>query len=315
MVDVHCERQMQMNINLNHGERIMFKTLISRRVMLGLLMTCAMAFSAAAQQWEKLYDRQSQYTRILVFNTPSNHRVLNFDNSDATQSEINLLDTDELVLSYAKHIMTALPLVENPKRVLVVGLGGGCMQRYMRKLMPDLQIDTAELDPMIPDVAKQFFLFKEDAKNKVYVMDGRKFIEQQGEPYDIIFLDAFGPDSIPYALSTQEFMQSVKKRLTPKGIVAANLWYDESNYYNLTKTYQSVYADTRVIRCANSFNMILIGFQEKSDLDAAKWVAKAKEFEKKFPTRLNLPTLVDKGYTEARVTETAKILKDADKGK
>jgi spermidine synthase len=287
----------------------------TRRTLLTVSLFLSLALTSRAQI-APVYEAKSPFVKIDVYDTPDGRRQLIFDNSNAVQSEVNLRDKSELMLSYARHIMAALPLVDNPNRVLVVGLGGGCMQRFIHALLPASQIDTAEIDPVVPEVAKKYFFFQEDDRNKVYIIDGRKFIEQQGQPYDIIFLDAFGPDSIPYTLATQEFMTAVKKRLAAKGIVAANLWYDEPNYSSMLKTYQSVFTEIRVLRCAGSGNQILVGFQEKVDLNAAKWVDKAKAFEKAHPTRLDLPTLIDRGFEAfTRIPANAKILldKDADK--
>ena len=77
-----------------------------------------------------------------------------FDGTDSIQSEMKLSAPTELTLSYSRHMITALPLLPNTKspHVLVVGLGGACIQRYLHKLLPDAVIESAELDPAIADV-------------------------------------------------------------------------------------------------------------------------------------------------------------------
>jgi spermidine synthase len=60
-------------------------------------------------------------------------------------------------------IPVGLALAERPQRVLIVGLGGGTIPSMFRKYLPDLQIDTVELDPEVVQVAKQYFGFREDA--------------------------------------------------------------------------------------------------------------------------------------------------------
>jgi spermidine synthase len=267
----------------------------------------------AAAQWRTLLEQRSEFNgRVIVRESATGLRQLVFDDGSATQSAVNTDNPGELVLSYSRHIMAALPLVPQAKRVLVVGLGGGSMQRYMRGLLPNLIIDTVEIDPIIPDIAKRFFYFVEDEKNRIFVDDGRRFIERGGQPYDIIFLDAFGPQSIPYALATQEFLRSVRGRLAPGGIAVANLWYDEPNYHNMVKTYASVFAEVAVLRCAASGNNILIAFPEKVGLTTAQWVEKARAFEKDHPTGLSLPDLIDRGALAVRIPEDARILLDKD---
>ncbi len=61
--------------------------------------------------------------------------------------------------------------------------------------------------------------FVEDGRLRAWVQDGRTFIEQSREKYDLILLDAFGSDSIPWHLTTREFLEAV--RLTRALVTAA----------------------------------------------------------------------------------------------
>ena len=105
----------------------------------------------------------------------------------------------------------ALALVAQPQRVLVVGLGGGSLPSLLRKHFPRLVIDVVDIDPVVVEVAKKFFGFREDAAMRVVVDDGRHYLQQYRDRYDIIFLDAFGDESTPYDLTTLEFLQSMRR--------------------------------------------------------------------------------------------------------
>jgi spermidine synthase len=59
---------------------------------------------------------------------------------------------------------------------------------------------------------------------RVYVDDGRDFIEASRGGYDVIILDSFDTDAIPRHLATLEFLRGVQNALTPAGIVVANVW-------------------------------------------------------------------------------------------
>jgi spermidine synthase len=241
-----------------------------------------------------------------------------FDGSDAIQSEMNVGKPNELVLSYAKHMITVLPAVKEPKRILVIGLGGACLQRYLYALLPNATIETAELDPAVRDVANRFFGYKEDSRQKCYIGDGRKFIAESKDKYDIIMLDAFSATSIPYMLATQEFLKICKDHLAEGGLVAANLWYEEASYNDMLATYATVFAEQRVLKCPGSTNAILIAMPAKQDLTAANWMAKATEFEKTHATGLNLPKLIEVAYEKTTtIPSSATVLldKDADKHK
>jgi spermidine synthase len=282
-------------------------------------LLCALLFlfplSAAAQDTQVIYEVQSRYQLITVRDTADGYRQLifdgRFDGSDAIQSEMLLADPDQPSLSYARHMIAALPAVATPRRILVVGLGGACIQRFMRKLLPEATIETAELDPEIPDVAAKYFFFKQDAHQVVHLGDGRAFIEGSKEKYDLIFLDAFSATSIPYHLTTREFLQAVRDHLAPGGAACANLWDAEAGYWDLVKTYFAVFPEALVVKCAASLNSLVLALPAKTGLTVRAWAEKAAAFEKAHPTGLDLPRLILQGAAETTsIPDTARVLVD-----
>jgi spermidine synthase len=275
---------------------------------------------AAAQDTEVVYEVRSQYQLITVLDTADGYRQLifdgRFDGSDAIQSEVNLASPDELTLSYARHMMVALPLVERPSRILVVGLGGACIQRYLRKLLPDATIETAELDPEMRNVAARYFFFKEDARQIVHLGYGRAFIEASKQKYDLIFLDAFTATSIPYHLATREFLEAVRDHLAEGGVVCANLWEEEPEYWDMVRTYSVVFPELHVVKCAASGNSLVLALPAaKTRLSVQAWADKATEFERSHATGLDLPRLIRRGAAEAtEIPSTARVLLDKGRG-
>ena len=287
------------------------------RLLRFALILAVLAPSAGAQEPQIVWEVRSQYQFITVRDTANGYRQLIFDGqfngSDAIQSEMNLSNPDELMLSYARHIMVALPVVEKLRRVLIVGLGGACMQRFLHKLLPQVRIETAELDPAIREVAANYFFFKEDERQIVHLGDGRKFIEGSKDKYDIIFLDAFSAASIPYRLATQEFLKAARDRLSEGGVVCANLWDGVSAYPHMLKTYSTVFPEMHVVKCAYSGNSIVVALPQKVELTNRAWMDKAAAFEGLHPTGLNLPQLIERGAAEkADIPAGARVLLDKD---
>jgi len=290
---------------------------------LGVAAVIAMlAASAPAQvpQGQIIYEAPSQYQKITVLDTPNGYRQMifdgKFDGTDSIQSELNKSNPTELTLPYSRHMMTSVALVDKPKRILIVGLGGACLQRYLHEVLPETRIDSAELDPVVLALAQKYFGFKEDARQFVAIGDGRKFIEQSKDKYDLIMLDAFSATSIPYPLSTKEFLEVCKDHLAEGGFVVANLWEAETSFGDMVKTYDAVFPEWHVVRCAQSTNAILTAFPAKRDLTAEKWMTAAAAFEKTYKTSMNLSQLVDRGYSPAtRIPAAAKVLLDKDEPK
>jgi spermidine synthase len=294
----------------------MINITIVRKLLFALALCAILAPLARPQNGQVVYELQSEYQFITVLDTANGYRDLifdgKFDGSDAIQSEMKLSDRYELTLPYVRHIMAALPLVKNPQHILIIGLGGASMQRYLYRLLPDAKIETAELDPAVIKVATSYFFYKEDARQIAHLGDGRKFIENSKDKYDIIFLDAFSATSIPYPLSTQQFLKAIKDHLTPGGVVCANLWEILPEYRDMLKTYTTVFAELHILTCANSGgNVILVANSNKAGLTKQSWADKARTFEKAHPTGLDLPRLIEGSIASALPDfSKAKVLLD-----
>jgi spermidine synthase len=294
---------------------LMILASMARRLVFALILSAILTPAVSGQEDQVIYEVRSQFQLITVRDTANGYRQLifdgRFDGTDAIQSEMNLANHEELMLSYARHIMTALPVASGMGRILIVGLGGACMQRYLYKLLPGATIETAELDPEVRSVAAKYFFFKEDGRQIVHLGDGRTFLENSKAKYDIIFLDAFSALSIPYRLATQEFLNVVRDHLAEGGIACANLWDGEADYHNMVKTYAAVFPEVHVVKCAYSGNSILLALPRQVDLTVKTWMTMAEAFDKQYPTGLDLAQLIARGAAEPlSVPETARVLHD-----
>src|SRR5260221_11255514 len=149
-----------------------------------------------------IYEKASSFNTIIVTEAPKGLRTLLFERGGGRQSVVKPGDPDHLELAYARVALAGLALCEEPRRILVVGLGAGSLPMFLRKHYPAAAIDVAEIDPGVVDVAKQFFGLREDELMGAHVGDGRQFIERptQGD-YDIIFLEPFGAPDLPNHLT------------------------------------------------------------------------------------------------------------------
>ncbi len=115
-----------------------------------------------------------------------------------------------------------------PIRVNLVGLGIGVMLAYARE---GDYYRCYEISPEVLDVAKNpsLFTFASGSPGRVELVceDARKGLEKElaagVEPYDVMIIDAFSGDSLPYHLSTREAFELYFKMLKPDGILALNV--------------------------------------------------------------------------------------------
>jgi len=114
------------------------------------------------------------------------------------------------------------------ERVGVLGLGVGCLAAYARE---GERWRFFEIDPVVVRIAKdeRFFSYLRDATipPEIVVGDGRLLLERErdaGEPpYDVLALDAFSSDAVPVHLLTREALALYGNRLSPGGILVANI--------------------------------------------------------------------------------------------
>jgi len=274
--------------------------MISRKLLpLALLVVLALGVLAAADQ-KVLYQKASPYNTILVTEDEQGLRTMFFD-SKVRQSVVKVGDPDHIELPYARAAAVGLSFVEEPRRVLVVGLGGGTIPSFLHKHYPRTTIDVVDIDPDVVIVAKRFFGFREDATMRAHVGDGRRFIEECRTPYDIIFLDAFGSENIPYHLATREFLQAVRRALAPGGIAVGNIWSRGSNplYDSMVRTYQEVFDDLYIFDVRGAGNKILVALPRRQLVDRDDLARRASRISSEKRFRFDLGDPVTYGYQHA----------------
>jgi spermidine synthase len=276
-----------------------------------LLVVCAC--SKALPQEKVLYRAKSQFAELVVTEDDQGIRSLRYGDEPNCQSMVKVGDPDEAIFEYVQATPVALTLVKEPKRVLMVGLGGGSIPMLLRKHYPKMTIDIVDIDPDVVMLAKKYFGFKEDDAMKVYVEDGRKFIERSKQPYDLILLNAYGPDNIPYSLATKEFLEATRKAVGPNGIVEANVWSIDSNklHNDMERTYQEVFDDLYVVHAFPSSNEIFLALPHKEEITKEDLAKRAVKLAEDLKLRFDVSEYVKSGYRHSdKKNEKAKVLLD-----
>jgi spermidine synthase len=228
-----------------------------------------------------LYEKDSLYHHIIV-TEDDGLRTLRFDR--LRQSALDLKDPGRMVFHYTQYLHLALAFHENPQRALFVGLGGGSAPRRFHQDYPKLLIDVAELDPEVVNVAKRYFLFEESDRMKVQAVDGRIFLQKTPHRYDMIFLDAYYADAIPFHLTTREFLQELKAKLTPSGILVSNIignvrGADSKLFRSVLKTLETEFGQTYVFPVVEVSNIIVIATQGKERLGKQEVIRRSRRLE------------------------------------
>jgi spermidine synthase len=294
--------------------KAVLRTLICVSILCQLPVICA-AFDS---EWGQLiYQKDSLYHRILVYKRGS-IVTLRFGRQPAVQiqSQVDLNNLRQDMLSYTRLAFCGLLYEPQPKRMLVLGLGGGVIPREMHYYFPALVIDIAEIDPEILKTAEQFFGFREDDRLRVHIADGRMFIREhlRSEPvekYDIIVLDAFNSDYIPFHLMTKEFLEQVKGVLAEDGVVVANVFQNNRLFDAELATFLAVFGRCQVFVDEYSTNAMLVSPGPKGQtLAVDEAVSRARTLQRTVDFAFDMVNVASRLRTNIRPEAHIKVLTD-----
>ena len=108
----------------------------------------------------------------------------------------------------------------------MIGLGAGMFPTLLSGRAPEVETTSIEIDPEVVAVARKYFTFVPDANDRVLVGDGRRELGRQVDGADVIIVDAYYSDSLPFHLVTKEFDELCAQKLGPDGVVAVNFGGD-----------------------------------------------------------------------------------------
>ena len=147
------------------------------------------------------------------------------------QSTYDLARPEALHHEVFQTMVGALLIQPEVQRMCMIGLGGGQLSNYLYRHVPGLEIDVVDICPEVVRLARAYFGVPDDPRYRLHVDDGRVFVEAQARAsVDLLVHDAYRGHSIPKHLRTQEFFAACAERLTPGGVVVANMHRRSARY-------------------------------------------------------------------------------------
>jgi spermidine synthase len=147
---------------------------------------------------------------------------------DAIQSAMRLDAPDMLELDYVRAMMSFLLFCPRPRQILMLGLGGGSMARFIHQRMPDARLAVVEIDPGVVTVARKYFRFpEEDERLEVVIGDGAAAVARRPASCDVLVVDGFVNGSVAGSLCTRSFYEAAFSALRPQGVMVANFMADD----------------------------------------------------------------------------------------
>jgi spermidine synthase len=235
---------------------------------------------------------ETEYNDVFITKR-QNQLVMSFQVKgwDYTESVANLTDLDDLPLRYAQVMTIATIYPDAPRKILMLGLGGGSISTYLGRFLPEATITTVEIDPGVITAAKTYFGLRETERMRYRAGDGRVFLNRSNERYDLILLDAYRGGYVPFHLLTREFYTLVKQRLAPGGAAAFNVHDGSKLYASTIKTLGEVFPALDLYPTGMG-EVIAVG--AASPLDLATLERRAATLQDRHGFRFPLPPLLQR---------------------
>ncbi len=162
-----------------------------------------------------LYVADSPYQRVEVVEDKSQNRYLYLNG-------LNHYGTNWSV-DFNKHLIETPVSLVNPQRVLTIGNVSPSAANGIAADVPFLQ--CVELDPLVVEASRRCFGRIHEARRcSVVIDDGKHFLANTDEDYELIVLDIPSPYTIQTALlQSREFFELAKQRLGPCGVLSMGI--------------------------------------------------------------------------------------------
>lgn len=246
------------------------------RSVAGLLLAFTIPFIPSFEA-EALYSRDGVYERISVWRETIDDKSSLVLRQDKTMSGAVFEDSNEPAFPVLRFYHLAELIPGGPKRVLVIGGGAFLVPKMLLQEFPQAVIDVVEIEPKLQNVAQEYFGLPKSERLRVHISDGRRFLHDVNEPYDLIFGDAYHSlYSIPAHFTTKEFFSLVRSKLSAQGLFFGNFIGSISRSRpSLTmsemRTFKESFPESHFFAAESaSFydpqNLIFIGFGENNTL-------------------------------------------------
>lgn len=264
-------------------------------------------------------------TLVIEKETPYSHLdVVDSDNTRTMylnglrHSQMDKDNPNDLLLTYSKYFHLGQLFNPQLEKILFVGGGGFSGPKNFLETYPDSLIDVVEIDPDVIEAAKTYFFLKDNPRLKIFNEDARTFLMDSDKKYDLIILDAYAADYVPFHLLTQEYFQILNNHLEPGGVVVSNLIgslegdtsdLPRSVYKTMKNSFPTVYVfTTNEVRIGNIQNLIFVATQDKVQFDRID--LESLSYQNKANNLLSDINYLENYYPSGMRTDNVSILTD-----
>jgi spermidine synthase len=220
-------------------------------------------------------------------------RYLHF-NARLIQSAMRLAAPNALEIRYTQKMMSFLLFQTRPRRIVLIGLGGGSLVKFCHHRLPATRLTVLENNPDVIAWRDAFLLPPDGPNLEVLAADGAAYLADTDKGIDVLLVDAFDATGFAPALANREFFEQAHAKLAGNGVLVVNLAGDEAAYAGLVAIVMQVFdSQVIVVPVREDDNQVLLAFRNASyEPNWRRLHAWAKELRAKY--QLDFPAFAEK---------------------
>lgn len=225
--------------------------------LLALISGIALRQLATADGRGLVFAADGLYERIVIRDIPYRDRTARILLQDRNISGGLNLDDGSMAFDYTRYFDLYRLFTPELKTALAIGGGTYSVPGSILRDSPRAIVDVAEIDPSLHALALRYFALPGDARLRNHVIDGRRFLHDTAERYDLIFSDAYRSFiSAPPQFATLEFFRLARSRLREDGVLIANFYgslapESRAAIYSAFRTMRAAFPQVYVIATVN----------------------------------------------------------------
>ena len=200
-----------------------------------------------------VYAADGLYERIVIRDLPLRGRTARVLLQDRNVSGGLYLDDGSMAFDYTRYYELYRLFTPELKAALAIGGGAYNVPAALLRGAPRAMVDVAEIDPSLHALALRYFALPDDARLRNHVIDGRRFLHDSAERYDLVFADAYRAFvSMPAQFASREFFSLARSRLRDNGVLIANYYGSlapdsRAMLYSMFRTMRAAFPQVYVI--------------------------------------------------------------------
>lgn len=257
------------------------------------------ADTSLASLWQCLVE--GRYAKPFIVDT-GGRRALQFD-LNCEQSAMLQHDPYRLALTYTRKMMAFLVFNSTPRRVLMLGLGGGSLAKFCHRHLPRTALTAIEINPDVLALREEFQIPADDGRFRVICEDAAAYVAALRRCKDVILIDACNHAGIAPELDTLDFYHHAWRCLTREGVLVANICGDSYSRAAHLRRIRTVFGQAVVtLRARQEDNVIVFAFKKRFPVDECERLERTA-LELKRHLGLDFPRYVRRMALQIRVPD------------